>query len=203
MSNETKKPLKKLLQDHFNNQLLDEHQLDELLDLQVSAAQVTPQAALAKDKSWTKQLVLHASLSACVLALVISLWAHVRPDFNRDSLVEEIALNHLQPFVLEVGSSSLADVDHALSHLPFSLVNSTRIDSQRWTLLGGRYCSIQGQLAAQLKMLDKKSQKIVTLYQSAVPFETTSSFSDKTLRSDSGVNVSIWWENGVMLALAQ
>ena len=203
MSHKPKQPIKQLLKSHYGKQELDPEQLAKLLEMQTLHSAASEQPATASTKERLQWRLPHAALSACVLLLAVSLWTLIPSTSNSLRLVEEIASNHLQPLQLDIGSSSLEEIDRNLSHLSFSLVNSARIESKQWKLLGGRYCTIQGQLAAQLKLLNKESQKIVTLYQSAISPKSDHSFSEKTLRSDAGVEVSIWWEDGVMLALAQ
>lgn len=203
MSHKPKQPIKQLLKDHYCEQQLESDQLANLLEMQSQASNSSCESEPSGTHSWRKWRLPQAALSACLLILAVGLWTSISPANNNRDIVEEIASNHLQPLHLDVGSSSLEEVGRNLSHLSFSLVNSVRLESKQWKLLGGRYCTIQGQLAAQLKLLNKQSQKIVTLYQSAIPPKSGHSFNEKTLRSDAGVEVSIWWEDGVMLALAQ
>ena len=68
--------------------------------------------------------------------------------------------------------------------------------------MGARYCSIQGKLAAQLRLQDKASQKIYTLYQvSGNAYDLPSPHEVRTIDLD-GIRVKIWQEKGVWLALA-
>lgn len=203
MSHKPKQPIKQLLKDHYSEQQLEPDQLAKLLEMQSQASISSDDPALSATSSWHKWRLPRAVLSACVLILAVGLWTAMSPTDNSRDIVEEIASNHLQPLQLDVGSSSLEEVGRNLSHLSFSLIKSARMESKQWKLLGGRYCTIQGQLAAQLKLLNKQNQKIVTLYQSAIQPKSNSSFHEKTLLSDAGVEVSIWWEDDVMLALAQ
>ena len=203
MSHQPKQPIKQLLKNHYSEQQLEPDQLAKLLEMQSQASSPSDESSPPKTSSWRKWQLPHAALSACVLILAVGLWTSMPSTNSSRDIVEEIASNHLQPLQLDVGSSSLEEVDRNLSHLSFSLIKSARMETAQWKLLGGRYCTIQGQLAAQLKLLNKESQKIVTLYQSAILPKSDRSFYEKTLRSDAGVEVSIWWEDGVMLALAQ
>ncbi len=200
--NKPRQAIKQLLKSHYSEQQLRPEQLDQLLALQ-SSLSTTPDEA---DSASAERLSLtgpRGLAAACVLILTVGLWSlSLAPNSNR-AIVEEIASNHLQPLQLDVGSSSLAEVNRQLKHLSFSLVESARLDTSTWELIGGRYCTIQGQLAAQLKLLNKQNHKIVTLYQSALPQSSNNPLEDTILRSEQGVEVSFWWEGEVMLALAQ
>lgn len=203
MSHKPRQPIKQLLKNLYSGQQLEPDQLAKLLEMQSQPSSPSHESAPSKTSSWHKWRLPQTALSACVLILAVGLWTSVPLINSSRDIVEEIASNHLQPLQLDVGSSSLEEVDRNLSHLSFSLIKSARMESKQWKLLGGRYCTIQGQLAAQLKLLNKESQKIVTLYQSAILPKSDKSLNEKTLLSDTGVEVSIWWEDGVMLALAQ
>ena len=203
MSPKPNRSTRELLKRHYSEKQLDQEQLNALFEMQLRPVSL-PADAVPPTRYWWRIRPLQAlALTACMVVFVASLWGVIRPVSDNRELIEEIASNHLQPLQLDVDSSSLESVGRSLNHLSFSLIESDRLPSSEWALLGGRYCSIQGQLAAQLRFLDKQSQKIVTLYQSVIPFKNYALFSDETLLSEAGVEVSIWREDGVMLALAQ
>jgi hypothetical protein len=88
-----------------------------------------------------------------------------------------------------------------LSRLDFSIVpaNSTILETYR--LMGGRYCSIQGVLAAQLRVQDVRSGKECTLY----AVKAVGNLRDviATVNSMDGIRVEIWRQDNVLFALAK
>lgn len=116
-------------------------------------------------------------------------------------LITEIAYNHNKNLDVEIQSSSLVKVRKYLSKLDFPIISSERLSHDTWELIGGRYCSLQGQFAAQLIVRNKATQANCTLYQLKIPTNITevSGFSENF---KSGVKVNLWIENGLLLALA-
>ena len=135
---------------------------------------------------------------ACLL--FITFGAFIAPGYYKArQVLQEVAYNHNKQMSLEVVSGSLETINGYLSQLDFSLVKSDILNPREWELLGGRYCSIDGQLAAQLKVKNKDTQKVYTYYQALVPeniFEQDiEGFAD-------GVKVKLWQERGLIMGLA-
>ncbi|WP_299809540.1 hypothetical protein [uncultured Shewanella sp.] len=116
----------------------------------------------------------------------------------------EVAKNHIKMKPLEVQTAELSQLRDYFTELDFTLVSSSRIGEAK-QMIGGRYCSIQGLTAAQIRFVDKQP---LTLYQ--VQY-------DKTLYGElprvdlgqkpvelveRGVAVSIWVEKGLLMATA-
>ena len=94
--------------------------------------------------------------------------------------------------------SALAVIQGQLNRLDFQLADANFLGGEEWNLLGARYCSIQGQLAAQFKL--QKQGKPYTFYQAPMPrgmkqISPTSHVID-------GVQVKIWQEKGLLMAVA-
>jgi len=66
-------------------------------------------------------------------------------------------------------------------------------------MLGGRYCSIQGRLAAQIKLEDEAG-RVLTLYQTRFS-EAFEGISEQRCELD-GIQVRIWREGGLLFGLA-
>ena len=116
-------------------------------------------------------------------------------------LINEIAINHNRNLEMEIKSNSLKEIASYLSRLDFPLINPARLSSKNWEMIGGRYCSLKGQFAAQLKLRNKVNQKIYTLYQIEKPLgiKNIADFSEHFAK---GVKVNLWFERGLILALA-
>ncbi|MFD2178262.1 hypothetical protein [Veronia pacifica] len=118
------------------------------------------------------------------------------------SVTEEIAYNHKTNMQIEVASESLSEISLHLNRLDFSLINTTFFENDKWRLIGGRYCSIGGKIAAQLKVFNITEQKTYTFYQAKIPSNLNIERERKTLHVD-GVDVTLWRENGLLLGLAR
>jgi anti-sigma factor RsiW len=113
----------------------------------------------------------------------------------------EVVMNHVKHSPLEIISSRYSEVQAGLSRLDFSIMpaNSTILETYR--LMGGRYCSIQGVPAAQLRVQDIRSGKECTLYavKAAGKLQDVASTAD----SMDGVRVEVWRQDNVLFALAE
>ncbi|MBT6145190.1 MAG: hypothetical protein HOH74_07160 [Gemmatimonadetes bacterium] len=114
----------------------------------------------------------------------------------RHAVLVEIAMNHDKDLQAEITTTSYADVVTALDRVDFAIAPASQIPDA--ALTGARYCSIQGQLAALLKLrIDARRH---TLYvtratdwlTSLAPYEAT----------HDGVDIHLWTEADRFYALA-
>ena len=75
----------------------------------------------------------------------------------------EIAMNHNKNLQPEFFTSNYNDLANSMQRLDFEL-SAPDIIQAKYDVLGGRYCSIQGNIAAQLKIKDKQTGEVATLY---------------------------------------
>lgn len=114
----------------------------------------------------------------------------------RHAVLAEVAMNHRKNLQAEVRATSYADVALALDRVDFSLAPATALVGS--ALTGGRYCSIQGQLAALLKLQIDGRRHTLYITPAAdrlaglTPYETTSD----------GVAIRLWTEGDRFFALA-
>ena len=114
----------------------------------------------------------------------------------RQAVLAEVAMNHHKNLQVEVLATSYANIARALDRAEFSLEPAPPIRGARLT--GGRYCSIQGNLAALLKLQVDGVRH--TLYVTSVtdklagltPFEA----------GHDGGDVRLWTEGDRFFALA-
>jgi hypothetical protein len=104
---------------------------------------------------------------AMAAVLVLAFLLHDRYLGSRalkDRVLAEIAMNHNKRLGVEVATGRFDFLQSKLDRLdfPISLPDPSLLDTH--TLVGGRYCSIQGELAAQLKLRNVHSGEIRTLY---------------------------------------
>lgn len=219
-------PLKQAVQKKQQALELDAARLDALLALQQDApesdkAPEAPEVLVAKSRSQWLPLGAVASLSlAFVLGWSLSgslqqqrsaapvevMNISARPDVLA-KIADEVVGNHLQLKPMEVVSGQVSGLRRFFDQLDFHPVQSLFDVVVNRTLLGGRYCSIQGSIAAQLRM-QSEAGALSTLYQTRyypermgwvpdlekgeVPMELVSR----------GVRVQLWREQGLLFVLA-
>ena len=103
---------------------------------------------------------------------------------------------------MEVLSPTIDGIQGHLNRLGFSLIDSIKLASDKWQLIGGRYCSISGKIAAQIKVKNIATKKIYTFYQAKMTTDLISNLIDTELEID-GVTVKLWQEKGLLMGLAQ
>ncbi len=144
------------------------------------------------------------AIATCAIVLIFGFSLFNSTTGNRRhilELVDEIAINHNRNLEMEIKSNSLKEVASYLSRLDFPVIQSVRLPEDKWDLIGGRYCSVKRQFAAQLKLRNKVSQNICTLYQFEKPsgVKEVDHFSEHFAK---GVKVNLWLERGMIFALA-
>ncbi|GIU15006.1 MULTISPECIES: hypothetical protein [unclassified Shewanella] len=159
------------------------------------------------------------ALVASVLLLVFSL--HWSPELswqggvsiNQQSgvsdmsikIAAEVAKNHIKMKPLEVQTAELSTLRDYFTALDFTPASSSRIGGGK-QMIGGRYCSIQGLTAAQIRFADKQP---LTLYQVQYDKALYGELPSVDLGQqpielvDRGVAVSIWVEKGLLMATAR
>ncbi len=152
-----------------------------------------------------------AALVAVPVTMVVA-WLMLQPRISSlpavtiyQSIADEVATNHMKLKPLEVSSDNMSEVRNFFSSLGFTLIESAMFENTRWQITGGRFCTIQGEAAAQLRMRGAQG-RIKTIYQ--VPY-------DPALHQDlpdliqgkppmklysRGLEVRLWRERGLLIA---
>ena len=198
--------LKHSIQQHLNGFSLKDDQLDELIQLQSLSSSLTVDAPESR-----KSKFLFNKLACIAATLIIAITAgffisnQQIPIGNKVAL--EVSKNHLKLKPLEIHSNQLANLNNYFTQLDFKLVPTRIMSDPNWELLGARYCSIQGNTAAQLRLKNKQTGNIETLYQapyykkqfSHVPVLENGQLPLQEYAK--GIGVNIWVEKGVLFAL--
>jgi hypothetical protein len=192
-----KPKLKQSVIEHLESVRLDDARLDELEELQRRSS--------ARNGWHSRPLKLFAA--ACLLVAIVVSWLPFEQSDMLYEIAEEAALNHLAQQPLEVYGTTVAELDSHFDQLGFRLVDSLA-PAKGVRLLGGRYCSLQGVTAAQLRRQDAQG-RTQTLYQ--VPYQpaTMGKLPDPALGEQPrtlqirGLNVDLWVERGLLLALTR
>ncbi len=189
------RPLKDSIANHLEEHTLNEPQLQALKQLQVSKTPEQPR------KTRRMSYFLYASAFATMLVLSV-LIGYQDTDLTQD-IAKEVVSNHLKMKPLDISSDNLDDVRSFLTLLDFLPAKSVIYNTNN-TMLGGRYCSIQGISAAQLRFENSRGE-LETLYQ--VPYNTTVFSGLPQLEEggpsitvyERGLEVTLWVEKGLLM----
>lgn len=138
----------------------------------------------------------------CAMVLIVSLWTYDSGIDNESTerTLREVAMNHSTRLQPEYHGETLAMLDDSMQQLPFTLVLPKEI-KKKYHLLGSRYCSLGGILAAHIKFEDRDSGRPVSLFVVNNAAELKQINAQQAIVE--GVDVEFWREGGLFFALAQ
>ena len=178
---------------YYEEAKLSDQQFERLM-----AMQAVSEEALVNGKEGGPVLGIISVAATFVLAILLVL------VFNSESVSErvaqEVAMNHNKALTVEYQTGSYETLSQQMDKLDFSLRAPSHTSLEGFSLVGGRYCSIQGQLAAQIKLVDSTGQ-ILTLYQTRA--EKPLSVVGKEHVQLDQVDIRLWEEQGLLFALAR
>lgn len=199
------RPLKQSVREHLELNTLTEYQLQKLESLseQVKTENVRP------DNVQNKSIYPMAIAGAVVAFLLVFLWAPLVNEQTdvRERIALEVAANHVKLKPLEIETSNIEGIRAYFNKLDFLPVNSRLVSDAGLELIGGRYCSLQGITAAQLRVKKPGSNVVQTLYQAEYRkdiFENMPLLEEGEAPVDiymKGIKVRIWVEKGLLFAL--
>ena len=195
-----KRDLKNSVKSYVESKQLSEEQLDSLLNMVNAQKEATPKRS--------RPMLRMAAVMASILIAAGLLWNIGFKQTPEISILiaEEVVHNHLKMKPLEVSSHSLHDMRAYFNKLDFALRDSSLITSGNLQLLGGRYCSIQGFTAAQLRMQDQETGELEILYEA--PYNKDLFKGLPNLQEGqtpirhyiNGIGVDIWVDKGILFA---
>jgi hypothetical protein len=202
MKKSLKQPLKQQVQNQMDQVQLDDSQFVALEKLMANSNQ-------KGTKEYRRPWVPLAAAGMFLFALVTAFMAL---QLTKDPLLtmpqqiaEEVVNNHLNLKPLEVKTGSINAVRGYFTKLDFMPVESSLQALNNLQLIGGRYCSLQGITAAQLRM--KQGENLQTLYETEYLPDV---FGDiPSLENDEaplvvyakGIKVKVWVEKGLLFVL--
>jgi hypothetical protein len=198
-----RQPLKQSIRDRFEDIELSEAQL-EALGAQLQEGNVTR-------PTWWRLPAVAAAVLILVTGglLTNNLYQAHQAHVLLQSIAGEVADNHLKLKPLEVESADLRNVLGYFTDLDFQLLASPKITGNPGDqLLGGRYCSIQGIDAAQLRVASAGGG-LSTWYEATLPDDKLRRIPELAKGEESahfvirGVEVWVWQENGIVFAEAR
>lgn len=139
--------------------------------------------------------------AAVILVGTVLLWVLVlqQPGIT-DLVLTEIVANHRHGVRIEFEANQYDILQAKLDKLTFSIIPTQPYLLEQFDLLGGRYCHIQGNMAVQLKLKERRSGMICTLYVTPL----TSDFQSVGLGTmdHNGTMIKLWEDNDRLFGLA-
>ncbi len=139
---------------------------------------------------------------ACAAVLLTSLWMHQSSTESErmQRTVREVAMNHTTRLKPEYYGETLAKLDNSMQQLPFTLELPKSIGKTH-ELIGSRYCSLGGVLAAHVRLKSRDTGKPMSLFVTSNAAELEDIRSQQT--TTEGVDVEFWREGGLFYAMAK
>lgn len=186
------KTLEEQVRNYYISQAMPDERIETIIYLQESAS-------TKRRLFWAIGIAAAAGLSLLIAGLF---------GFGRSShgdrthaVLAEIAKNHSKQIEPEVLSDRYEEVQAKLSKIDFSVRPIAKFLLDDFQLVGGRYCSVQSEFAAQLKLREKGTGEICTLY--VVPLTPVLRQVKADTRVIKGVRVQVWDEDERLFGLAR
>ncbi|NIS07392.1 MAG: hypothetical protein GWO07_01195 [Candidatus Dadabacteria bacterium] len=181
--------LDKNIKEYYMSQSLSEDRMEEIL-------------GESSGKTSLKKFYIPMSIAASLLiALLATSVFYFDGYMLTKRVVKEIEMNHNKKLAVEMVSSDYSQLSGMLAKLDFELVEPDSQFTKNYELVGGRYCSIQGELAAQLKLKHKVNGTISTLYAASLNPELQKiKLTDK---NTSTTSIKLWNSDNIFYGLAE
>ncbi len=196
----------------MNEPHLKRHVVDHLAARELEAAQLRRLDAIQRRHGPRSSVVpRYGWVASAAAVLIVAGLAFLWQPFERDvvrRIADEVAANHFKRRPLEVRGDRVDDLQPFFKDLDFRLIQTSLAHLGGGPMLGGRYCSIQGVSAAQIR-LQADPGVTNTLYQAPYDAELFGELprldaGEAPLQVQArGLAVEIWVERGLLLALAR
>lgn len=196
------KPLKQSIKDKLESYSLND---DQLLKLESLAPLPVPETVR---RIPVFPYVIAGAVAAFLLVFFLAPLLIEQGDV-RERIAMEVAKNHIKLKPLEVETSSIKGIRDYFEKLDFVPLNSKLVSQSGLELIGGRYCSLQGITAAQLRVRKPGASDVQTLYQTEYRkdvFKTMPVMEEGDEPFElfvKGIKVKIWVEKGLLFALTE
>ena len=160
------------------------------------------QKAITKPRWFANKVNLAMVASFTAIFFTAIQFAYIFKPAESDLILrvaQEVALNHNKQLATEFDADNYASLSTMMHQLDFDLKAPEHLMLASYDVLGARYCSIQGQIAGQIKLKDKAG-KVLTLYITKNN-EALSTLHNKTQERDN-VLINNWQEDSLFFSLA-
>lgn len=178
------------LRDYYQSQTLPDHRVARILET----------TQMIRRPFWRQaptRLAIAASIAA-LLGLCV-FWLRSGPALEV-LVAQDVWKNHRKQLAPEVTTSSFAEIQQALPRLEFAIIPTQPEMLEGMKLVGGRYCSILDELAAQISLVDATGRPC-TLY--VAPLTPPLSKVTPGIYPASDGTVQVWTDAHRIFALAR
>ena len=180
--------LDSLIKAHYRRQRLTEDRVEAILE--------RAKPGRASERVWYLRV---AALAAVLVAGFVFTHLHLIERDLTTRVLAEIAMNHNKRLAVEVAAADYDELQAAMDRLDFPIRPPAELRAD-YELIGARYCSIHGKLAAQVKIRARDSGRLLTLYVTGLTPELANISRQDTVHDD--VRIKMWSEGGVFFGLA-
>ena len=163
------KPIfKSVVKEHIEKVSLSQQQLTELQQLMATGKNdpiIEADINEPKKRLWVGYALV-ASLGI-LFGVLLNQQINIMPS-NTDFIqvmASEVARNHRQLIPLEVTADTMSLVSSYFKGLSFKPIRTSLLDYKNIQITGGRYCSLNGITAAQIRLRRSGNPNLQTLYQ--------------------------------------
>lgn len=181
--------LNQKLRDYYATQSLSEDRVARILET----------GNIIRPPVWRQPVLLAFAASIALLLVVSVLWLRPAPPIEA-VVAADVWKNHEKQLAPEVATASFAEIQSALPRLAFPITPTQPDMLAGLQILGGRYCSILDELAAQISLVDADGRPC-TLYVAPLTPQLAS-LTPGIVRTESGT-VQIWTDAHRVFAMAR
>ena len=142
--------------------------------------------------------------AALAIALTTLIWTAAHrvesPQQIAAAIARQAALGHNEKQELEFRVASCAQLQREMKSLDFALVEPAMMKEMNMRIVGARYATLAGEMAAQILYVDAHGTPC-TLYE-ARPADRLAHIATGEHQID-GLHVSVWKEKGLVMVLAR
>ena len=159
-------------------------------------------AILSDTQSRQRKRNIGVAIAASIVLMSMILLVHqnILVADRKDVVLREAALNHTSKMRMDAEAASIEELQAELLELPFKMKIPESAIFKELALVGGRYCTISGNLAAHLKLSNKETEQQYSLF--LTPTAENLDSMQITRTEISGISVKLWQEDDVVYALA-
>jgi len=160
------------------------------------------QAIMADSQSTSRNRYVGIALAASIAVFSLFAFAHqnILSSHRTNMVLREAALNHTSKLKMDAETASLSELQQNLGELGFEIRLPESEFFKQLALMGGRYCTISGNLAAHIKLSNPETMEQFSLF--LTPQVENLNAMKSSVINISGVDVELWQERDVVYAFA-
>ncbi|WOO41382.1 hypothetical protein [Rubellicoccus peritrichatus] len=178
------------LRDYYQSQSLPDAKIDEILST----------GKIVRPAFWNQTRWIAAVAIIVLLIGAGAITFHQTQPSLENMIAAEVLKNHAKQLAPEINSSDFNEIQSALPKLEFSIAPTQPDLLAGLRVQGGRYCSIQEELAAQISLLDNEG-KSCTLY--IAPLTETLLAAEPGIYEQKDGKVQIWHDTHRLFAVVR